>query len=64
MMKKMTLIQTAGSETLLPICAASDLKAAEAVSRHGAAVIEVSGTLMKAEDGTQMLRITSAKKKG
>lgn len=57
------VFQTAGTETLLPICAASDLKSAEAVSEYGNAVIVVTGTLMKTEDGTELLRISSAKKK-
>lgn len=57
------VFQPAGSETLIAICSGSDLKAAEAVAEHGEAVISVSGKLVKAEDGSQMLKIEKAKKK-
>ena len=55
------VFQTA--EKLLALCPAGDLKSAEAVAEYGAAVIVVSGTLVKSEDGTELLRISSAKKK-
>lgn len=55
------VFQTTGSETLLPLCPASELADAEKLSEHGEALIVVTGKRMTASDGTVMLRIASAK---
>ena len=58
------VFQPAGSEALMAICPSSDVAAAEAVSEHGEAIIVIGGTMVEGEDGTRMIRIDSAKKKG
>ncbi|HEY0590851.1 MAG TPA: hypothetical protein VGF40_03715, partial [Thermoanaerobaculia bacterium] len=50
-------------ETRHAVCLGGELKQAEAASEHGEATLEVTGELVKAEDGSSMLRILSAKKK-
>jgi hypothetical protein len=57
------VFQPAGSETLYAVCLGGELKAAEAASEHGEATLDVTGELVKAEDGSSMLRIATVKKK-
>ena len=58
------VFQPAGSEALLAICPSSDVAGAEAVSEHGEAIIVIGGAMVEGDDGTRMIRIDSAKKKG
>jgi hypothetical protein len=57
------VFQPAGTETLYAVCLGGELAQAEKASEHGEATLEVSGQLVKAEDGSAMLKIASAKKK-
>lgn len=50
-------------ETRYAVCLGGELKQAEAASEHGEATLEVKGSLVKAEDGSSMLRILEAKQK-
>lgn len=52
-----------GASTRYAVCPKSDLKAAEAVSNHGEATIVVTGKLMKAKDGLEVISIKSARAK-
>ncbi len=49
--------------TRYALCLGGAIEQAEGVSEHGEATLEVTGELVKAEDGSSMLRIVSAKKK-
>ncbi len=57
------VFQPSGSETLLAVCLGGELKKAESVSEHGEATLEIGGELVKAEDGSSMLRILNVKTK-
>jgi hypothetical protein len=58
------VFQPAGDEkTLHAVCLGGEIKQAESASEHGEATLEITGELVKAEDGSSMLRILSAKKK-
>ncbi len=50
------------SDERFALCPAGDIKAAEAISEHGEATMVVKGSVMKLEDGSSVLRITSAGK--
>ena len=50
-------------ETRYAVCLGGELKQAEAASEHGEATLDIKGELVKAEDGSSMLRILEAKKK-
>ena len=45
------------------VCPKSDMKAAESVSKHGQADIVVTGKVMKAKDGLEVLEIKTARAK-
>jgi hypothetical protein len=54
---------TGAEQTLYAVCLGGEKEQAERASEHGEATLEVTGELVKAEDGSSMLRILSAKKK-
>ncbi len=57
------VFQPDGTETLYAVCLGGEIEKAESASEHGEATLEVSGKLLKAEDGSSMLRILTVKKK-
>ena len=57
------VFQQAGTETLYPLCIGGEIEQAKTASEDGKATLEITGKLVKAEDGSSMLRILSAKKK-
>ena len=48
------------SDQRYALCPSGDVKAAESISEHGEATMTVSGSVMKLEDGSSVLRIRSA----
>ena len=61
--EKCEKVFVSASNARYAVCPKSDLKAAEGVSKHGQATIVVTGKLMKAKDGLEVLQIQSAKAK-
>lgn len=56
------VFQSNKDEALINLCPMSDMKAVEAVSDHGEALLVVTGKLVKADDGTLTLEIKTAAK--
>ncbi len=56
------VFQSSKDETLVNICPETDMKAIEAISEHGEALLVVKGEMCKAKDGSAMLKIASAQK--
>lgn len=48
------------SDERYALCPSGDVKGAESISEHGEATLTVSGSVMKLEDGSSVLRIRSA----
>jgi hypothetical protein len=57
------VFQQAETETLYALCIGGEVEQAKSASEDGKATLEITGKLVKAEDGSSMLRILSAKKK-
>ena len=57
------VFQPAGSETLHAVCLGGEIEKAESASEHGEATLEITGKMLKAEDGSSKLRSLSVKKK-
>ncbi len=56
------VFQEEGKDTLVDLCPKSDMKAIEAVSEHGDAILVVKGSLAKSEDGKTALVVESVEK--
>lgn len=56
------VFQSSKDEAVIDLCPMTDMKAIEAVSDHGKALLVVTGKLVKAEDGSMTIEIKEVKK--
>lgn len=56
------VFQSSKDEAVIDLCPMTDMKAVEAVSDHGKALLLVTGKLVKAEDGSMTIEIKNVKK--